>query len=125
MMRETPPQLMIAAEVALWLRIRCSTIYAWSATGKIPSLRLNGTLRFVRTDIQRWLNDCSSCPADSHLSMPHLIIPPTPTAVSHQSIKEAGARAIRHVTNRKLLQRNPTVKTPFLSDNAEERKDRA
>jgi excisionase family DNA binding protein len=125
MIRETPSELLTPAEIARWLRIRPSTVYAWAATRKIPSVRLNNTVRFVRTDIQRWLNDCSNSMADSHPLIPHPIIPSTPTAMSHQSIKEAGARAIRHVTNRKLLQRNPRGETPFLSDNTEERKDRA
>lgn len=125
MIRETPSELLTPAEMARWLRIKPSTVYAWAATGKIPSARLNGAVRFVRTDIQRWINDCSNCPADSHPSMPHPIIPPIPIAVSHQSIKEASSRAIRHVTNRKLLQQNPGGKTPYISDNAEERRDRS
>lgn len=124
-MMETPAKLLIAAEVASWIRISGSSVYAWAASGKLPSVRLGGTVRFIRADIERWLNERSSDLANSRSSMPHPIIPPTPTAVSHQSIKEAGTRAIRHVTNRKLLQRNPKEKTSFLSDNAEERKDRA
>lgn len=123
MMRETPSELLTPAEMARWLRVRPSTVYSWAATGKIPSVRLNGTVRFVRTDIQRWLNDCSNGLADSHPSIPHPIIPPTPTAVSHQIIKDAGTRAIRHVTNR--LQQNPRGRPPFLSGDPEERKDRA
>jgi len=65
MMSETPSQLMIAAEVALWLRMRCSTIYGWAATGKIPSVKMNGAIRFVRSDIEHWINDRSRMPADS------------------------------------------------------------
>jgi excisionase family DNA binding protein len=105
-MREIPSELLTPAEMARWLRIRPSTVYAWAATRKIPSVRLNGTVRFVRTDIQRWLNDCSICLADSHTSIPHPMVPPTPTAVSYQTIKEAGVRAIRHVTGKPLSPRN-------------------
>jgi excisionase family DNA binding protein len=106
MMREIPSELLLATEVAQWLRVRPSTLYAWAASGKIPSAKLNGTVRFVRTDIQRWLNDRSSDLAISRPSMPHPIIPPTPTAVSHQTIKDAGARAIRGVTGKPLSPRN-------------------
>jgi len=106
MMNAPPSELLIAGEVARWLRIRPSTIYAWAASGKIPSAKLNGTVRFIRADIERWLNDRSSDLAISRPSMPHPIIPPTPTAVSHQTIKDAGARAIRRVTGKPLSPRN-------------------
>jgi excisionase family DNA binding protein len=102
MISETPSELLIAIEVARWLRVRPSTIYAWAASGKIPSTKLNGTVRFVRADIERWLNNRSSNLVNPHLSMPHPIIPPTPTAVSYQTIKRAGARAIRSVPGKPL-----------------------
>lgn len=124
MMRETPSELLTPAEMARWLRIRPSTVYSWAATGKIPSVRLNGTVRFVRTDIQRWLNDCSNCLADSHPSIPRPIIPSTPTAVSRQSIKGAGGRAIRQVMDRQRLQRNLGHEGPLHTDNAEKIKGR-
>jgi excisionase family DNA binding protein len=121
-MSEIPSELLIAADVARWLRIRGSTVYAWAASGKIPSVKLNGTVRFIRADIERWLNDRSSDLADSRPSMPHPMIPPTPTAVSHQTIKRAGARAIRRVTSRQSSQRNSTSGSPLPTAEAGERK---
>ena len=107
-MSETPSQLMIAAEVGLWLRMRCSTIYMWAATGKIPSVKMNGAIRFVRSDIEHWINDRSRMPADSPLSMTRPIVPPKPVSVSRLTIQRAGARAIRQVTNRQSPQQNST-----------------
>jgi predicted DNA-binding transcriptional regulator AlpA len=122
MMSETPSQLMIAAEVALWLRMRCSTIYGWAATGKIPSVKMNGAIRFVRSDIEYWINDRSRMPADSPIRP---ILPSKPTSVSRVTIQRAGARAIRHVADRQQLQRNLRCETPFPTNNAEKRKGRA
>lgn len=107
-MSETPSQLMIAAEVALWLRMRCSTIYMWAATGKIPSVKMNGAIRFVRSDIEHWINDRSRMPADSPLSMTRPIVPPKPVSVSRLTIQRAGTRAIRQVTDRQSPQQNST-----------------
>src|SRR5690349_13895356 len=106
MMSETHPELLIATEVARWLRVRCSTVYAWAATGKLPSVRLNGAVRFVRADIQRWLNDCSNGAADSYPSSTHPIVLPKPTSVSRLTIQQAGARVIRRFTSRQPSQKN-------------------
>ena len=104
-MSETPSQLMIAAEIALWLRMGCSTVYGWAATGKIPSVKMNGTIRFVRSDIEHWINNRSRMPADSPIRP---ILPSKPTSVSRVTIQRAGARVIRHVTNRQSSQQNST-----------------
>ena len=122
-MSETPSELLIAAEVACWLRIRCSTVYGWAASGKIPSVKLNGTVRFIRTDIERWLNDRSNGPADSHPSPTQPIVPPKPTSVSRQTIQLASARAIRRVTGRQSSQQNSTRGPLLPTAGAEERKD--
>ena len=37
------------------LNIKPSTLYAWAAQGRIPSLKIHGLVRFNRTEIQRWL----------------------------------------------------------------------
>lgn len=120
MMSETPSQLMIAAEVALWLRMRCSTIYAWAATGKIPSVKINGAIRFVRSDIEHWINDRSRMPADSPIRP---ILPSKPTSVSRVTIRQAGARAIRHVTNRQSSQQNAASRLFLPTADVGERKD--
>ena len=47
--------MLVAPEVAQWLRIGLSTTYEWAKTGKIPCIKLNGLLRFLRKDIEAWL----------------------------------------------------------------------
>lgn len=37
------------------LRIKPCTLYAWAAQGRIPSLKINGLIRFRRDDIDHWL----------------------------------------------------------------------
>ena len=124
-MSEPPTELLIAVEVARWLRVRPGTIYSWAATGKIPSVKMNGTVRFIRADIQRWLHDRSKSPADPRSSMTHPIVPPKPTSVSRLSIQQAGARAIRRVTGRQSSQPNsasgPLLPTAEVGERKDER----
>ena len=47
--------ILIAPELAQWLRIGLSTTYEWAKTGKIPCIKLHGLLRFLRKDIEEWL----------------------------------------------------------------------
>src|SRR5690242_9355696 len=122
MMSETHPELLIATEVARWLRVTCSTVFGWAATGKLPSVRLNGAVRFVRADIQRWLNDCSN---GSYPSTTHPIVLPKPTSVSRLSIQQAGARVIRRFTSRQpSSQKNSTSGPPLPPAEMGERKDK-
>jgi excisionase family DNA binding protein len=106
MTHESPSEMLIAIEVARWLRVRPSTIYAWAAAGKIPSLKLNGIVRFCRSEIEHWIKNHSCNLADSCPSMAHSIIAPSTDTVSHDTIKEAGVRAIRQFTNRSQSQRS-------------------
>jgi len=102
-MSEHSSELLIAAEVARWLRVGCSTVYLWAILGKIPCVKLNGAIRFVRSDIDRWIHDRTRIPADTAPVVTRPILSPNPTAVSRVMIRRAGARAIRHVTARQLL----------------------
>ena len=106
MMNESNPEMLIASEVARWLRIRPSTVYAWAASGQLPSVKLNGAVRFIRADIERWITDRSSGPGDSRTSVLRPIGPPKSASVSRQTIKQAGTRAITRVTGRPSSQRN-------------------
>lgn len=54
---------MTAAEVAAHLRIKIGTIYSWSATGKIPAVKINGVIRFSRLDIEAWVQSCVRPPS--------------------------------------------------------------
>lgn len=50
--------LLTVKEVATRLQVKDKTVYAWAAQGKIPSLKLNGLLRFRQDEIDRWLESC-------------------------------------------------------------------
>lgn len=114
MMSEIPSEILIATEVAQWLRLRPSTLYAWAATGKIPCIKMNGAIRFVRSDIEQWINDRSRMVADSPIRP---ILPSKPTSVSRVTIQRAGDRAIRHVTGRQRL-------SPLATAHVGERKEK-
>jgi excisionase family DNA binding protein len=47
--------LMTVAEVAALLQAKEKTIRQWVYKRKIPSLKLNGLLRFSRDDIEQWI----------------------------------------------------------------------
>lgn len=108
MIRDTSPDLLIATEVAQWLRISRSTLYMWVAAGKIPSLKLNGTVRFIRADIEGWIQNRSSVPADSSPSMTRPIVAPNPSGVSRQMIHRADIRVIRSAAGQQSPQPNFT-----------------
>jgi excisionase family DNA binding protein len=48
--------LLTVPELANWLRLKPSTIYAWAEAGRLPCVRLGGRLRFVRGDVLRWID---------------------------------------------------------------------
>ncbi len=57
-----------AREVAAWLGLAVSSIYAKAATGEISHVLLwkgsrKPLVRFRRTEIERWLREHSSAPA--------------------------------------------------------------
>jgi len=48
--------LLTIKDVSAWLNIKASTLYLWVAQGKIPSLNLNGLIRFHPNAIEQWLH---------------------------------------------------------------------
>ncbi|NGZ95153.1 MAG: DNA-binding protein [Nitrospira sp. WS110] len=50
--------LLTVQELAQLLHVKATTLYAWAAQGKIPSLKLNGLLRFRQNEIDHWLESC-------------------------------------------------------------------
>lgn len=123
-MSEFPSELLIAADVARWFRITRSTAYAWAATGKIPSVKLNGAIRFVRADLKRWIHERSRMVPELAPSQTRAILPPPMPAVSRVTIQRAGARAIRQVTKRhSSQQRSPSERLRPTADLGE-RKER-
>jgi excisionase family DNA binding protein len=50
-------QLMDIKEVASYLRLQESTVYAWAKGGRIPAFRLGRLWRFRRTELDAWLEN--------------------------------------------------------------------
>ncbi len=45
-------------DMATRLQVKEKTIYAWVSQGKIPSVKINGVIRFDEREIERWLQGC-------------------------------------------------------------------
>ena len=48
-------EILTVKEVAEWLKLKPTTIYDWAARSRIPCVRLGGRLRFVKKDLNRWI----------------------------------------------------------------------
>jgi len=47
--------LLTVRDLARGLQINASTLYAWAAQGRIPSLKIHGVVRFRWEEIERWI----------------------------------------------------------------------
>lgn len=56
---ETPP-VMTVDQVADYLQLSNRTIYNLAAAGEIPAAKITGQWRFLKTAIDRWLDDLST-----------------------------------------------------------------
>ena len=52
-------------DIAIWLNMPQSTVYSWAAQGKIPCLKIHGLIRFVREEIQHWIDTFANKPLNS------------------------------------------------------------
>ncbi len=50
--------LLTVKDMATRLQVKEKTIYAWASQGKIPSVKINGVIRFDEQEIERWLQAC-------------------------------------------------------------------
>jgi excisionase family DNA binding protein len=55
--------LLTIKDLAAQLRIKPSTLYAWAAQGKIPSLKIHGLIRFDQEAVTAWLRSFEPGPA--------------------------------------------------------------
>jgi excisionase family DNA binding protein len=55
-------KLLTVKEISELLRVKTSTIYQWAEMGKIPCLKVNGSLRFLEDEILNWIRDCKMDP---------------------------------------------------------------
>jgi excisionase family DNA binding protein len=51
--------LLNSSQVAEWLNVAESTIRKWVHYGFIPHVKLGRSVRFMRTDVERWLQERS------------------------------------------------------------------
>jgi predicted DNA-binding transcriptional regulator AlpA len=64
--------LLKVKDVVAWINVPQSTVYLWAAQGKIPCRKIHGLLRFVREEIQHWLDTFAhtplntACPIQAH-----------------------------------------------------------
>lgn len=50
--------LLTVKDMAARLQVKEKTIYAWTSQGKIPSVKINGVIRFDAREIEQWLQKC-------------------------------------------------------------------
>jgi len=93
-MSEPCLELLTASEVAQWLRLKGSTLYSWAATGKIPCVNLNGTIRFIRSDIERWIEEHVQQAVGSRSLKPRLLVH-APRTISELMLKQASTRIMQ------------------------------
>jgi excisionase family DNA binding protein len=81
--------LLKVKDLATWLNMPQSTVYLWAAQGKIPCRKIHGRIRFVRDEIQPWLDACAHKPSNpvSHI----------PDRTPSTSVDDLIARAKREV----------------------------
>ena len=55
-MLDDNPEILTAKEVASFLRVSERTVYEWATTGVIPCGKLGTTWRFMRSEVEKWVN---------------------------------------------------------------------
>lgn len=58
--------LLNVKEVAEIVRVKPSTIYQWAELGLIPCCKLNGSLRFSKAEIYKWIGENTKMPAEGY-----------------------------------------------------------
>jgi predicted site-specific integrase-resolvase len=53
---EKTDELLTATDVAGLFKISPETVYSWRYQGKIPYIKINGAVRFRRSDMQRMID---------------------------------------------------------------------
>jgi excisionase family DNA binding protein len=62
-------KLLTAEDVAAMINCGPSTVYEWAKNGKIPSLKLNGLVRFVPEEVQQWIQKNRQSASDPEKSL--------------------------------------------------------
>jgi excisionase family DNA binding protein len=54
----TTMTLLTVKDMATRLQVKEKTIYVWASQRKIPSVKINGVIRFDLSEIEQWLQKC-------------------------------------------------------------------
>lgn len=80
----TMEQLMKTGEVADVFRVSPSTVSRWAAKGVIPCIRLGGSLRFRRADVEAFV-ELHTAP----VVLPLAPRPPKPVSADREALRQA------------------------------------
>lgn len=59
-------KLITIKEVSEMLGVKDKTLYQWVELGQIPSIKLNGSVRFDPDEILTWINQCKNAPKSTY-----------------------------------------------------------
>ena len=65
-------KLLTAEDVAAMINCGPSTIYEWAKSGRMPSLKLNGLVRFVPEEVREWIQRNRQPASDPGKTLGHL-----------------------------------------------------
>jgi excisionase family DNA binding protein len=94
--------LWVASEVALYLRVALSTVYAWVEARKIPHLKVNGVIRFPQKELEEWLQKHSK----------HRSLPASPSFRKVTTVRSSSALALREAGHRAIHQSLASLSPP-------------
>jgi excisionase family DNA binding protein len=63
--------LLTIKQVADWLNMKCSTLYAWAGQGKIPCRKIYGLIRFDPEEVALWVDSFRPQPQSVVFSRKH------------------------------------------------------
>jgi excisionase family DNA binding protein len=109
-MNQNNQKLWVAAEVAQYLRVAPSTIYAWVAADKIPHIKVNGVIRFLQEELEQWLHTHSRSGSRPHPAPTTFKETAPPHRSSSIALREAGQRAIQQ----NLASLSPSTRRPIM-----------
>lgn len=98
---EAAPDFLTAAEVAAWLRVGLSTIYTWTASGRIPSVKFNGVVRFPRHQLKGWMQQHTIGPSVSSDHESERLSGARSRPLTHRTMVDAAARVRRRLFSTK------------------------
>jgi len=60
-------RLLNIKELSEYLNVSRHTLYSWVNRGRVPYIKLNGTLRFEVAAIDKWIEENKSDPLKGHI----------------------------------------------------------